>query len=169
MSARLSFLYFFILLFQLVGGAWFGELNAGPKNCDHDIRNLEIWKDLTNFEKTTIQIQDFSSHGGEVNIYREKNQIKALQAIIYGETGKSQIYFYPYDEGLNTYFVNAVDFYYSSSIYMDAEPKTVSTITYKFVVCDNIDIAFPGVSRLSHQLERARSILKKVIDIVEKS
>ena len=86
-----------------------------------DIRSkyTEIRANLDSYDTTMIEIWDESAEGGQATAYYESGNLKLIEVVWLGETGKNQIEYYFNDEKL--IFAFDQDFDYNRPIYWDEE------------------------------------------------
>lgn len=79
----------------------------------------ETRNNLNGFEKINIDILDESAEGGQGTAYYDKNDLKLIKVVWYGETGK-RIMAYYFDKG-DLYFASDQNFRYNAPMYLDKE------------------------------------------------
>jgi hypothetical protein len=76
-----------------------------------------IHKNLNSYDTTMTQIWNESTEGGQATAYYDDKELKMIQAIWFGETGKKMIEYY-FDQGQLIFAFNQ-DFFYNRPIYWD--------------------------------------------------
>ncbi|MGF1724238.1 hypothetical protein [Photobacterium nomapromontoriensis] len=127
-------------------------------NCNYKMLsnqiNIDITK-LTSIEKPSLEE---STEGGLVTEYWNKDKLKKITVDYFGETGKSEISYYPKD---GNYFVNLKNTYYTSPIY-DKSSDVASVSEFKFIICNEKNPNYPNSSELNTEYNRAIYILKNI-------
>lgn len=85
----------------------------------NDIRSTysEIRANLDSYDTTMIEIWDESPEGGQATAYYESENLKLIEVVWFGDTGKNQIEYYFNDGKL--IFAFEKDFEYNQPIYLD--------------------------------------------------
>ncbi len=86
---------------------------------DIRLKYTNIKENLNFYDTTMIEIWDESTEGGQAIAYYDKGQIKIIEVVWLGETGKRQIEYYFNDGKL--IFAFDQDFDYNRPIYWDEE------------------------------------------------
>ena len=117
--------------------------------------------DLNTFEKVEKKILGKSSEGANVEYYYSGSELKAVKAIYYGETSKTEIeYFF---KTQSNYVSILSDYYYSAPIYM-ADSKVVSSSISKFIVCNDELMRGIGDNIIVSRFERASKALDGILE-----
>ena len=77
---------------------------------------LAINKQLGRYQKKTRDAPDMSTEGGEVIGYYDKNSLKKIQCVFYGETGRAEVDYYLNNKGL--FFVFRKQIFYDKPMYL---------------------------------------------------
>lgn len=111
-----------ILLISTIMFLTFNFLFAQKKDIlvkDIRLKYINIKENLNFYDTTMIEIWDESTEGGQATAYYEKGQIKLIEVIWLGETGRRQIEYYFNDGKL--IFAFDQEFNYNRPIYWDEE------------------------------------------------
>ncbi|OJI20250.1 hypothetical protein VV99796_03917 [Vibrio vulnificus] len=99
-----------------------------------------------------------SSEGSLIKEYWDGDELKIVRVIYYGETGKSELSYYPSDKD---YLVKVSDYFYTVPIYLESS-KIVSIKESIFAICHDIEPNYPNSSSLDTEYKRALSILNQL-------
>ncbi|MFZ4546381.1 MAG: hypothetical protein ACOYN4_03045 [Bacteroidales bacterium] len=126
MTVRLVLLFFFLNVFGLFTANSIREHSAAQKGTNIDtvqvIKKIQqnyslINSNLGKYSIVQKTIEDRSTEGGEIRMYFEKQALKKVVAIYYGEMGKVSTDFYFNADSL--YFVYQAVFNYNNPIYTE--------------------------------------------------
>jgi len=77
---------------------------------------LAINKHLSQYKKKSRDVSELSAEGGEVIGYYDKNKLKKMHCIFYGEMGKAETDYYFNDKGL--FFLFRKETFYDKPMYL---------------------------------------------------
>ena len=90
---------------------------------------LAINNQLRLYRKKTRDAPDMSAEGGAVTGYYDKNSLKKIHSIFYGETGRAEVDYYFNSKGL--FFVFRKEIFYDKPMYLkDAKIKNTNEMRY---------------------------------------
>lgn len=95
---------------------------------------LAINKHLKLYRKKVKDAADMSAEGGEVTGYYDKNILKKIHAVFYGETGRAEEDYYLNSKGL--FFVFRKDIFYDKPMYLKGS-KIKSAVETRYYIHSN--------------------------------
>lgn len=95
---------------------------------------LAINKHLKLYKKKVKDAPDMSAEGGEVTGYYDKNSLKKIHAVFYGETGRAEENYYLNNKGL--FFVFRKEIFYDKPMYLKGS-KIKSTVETRYYIHSN--------------------------------
>lgn len=75
----------------------------------------------TSYKRTSKDLNDYSTEGGSVSVFSDKDQIRKAKTIFYGETGKAITEYYFWDN--KVFFIFRQNYRYNSSIYITEDTE----------------------------------------------
>jgi len=117
-------------------------------------------EEIEAFQRKTITIYELSTEGTSIDIYRSKDKLKVIKAILFGETGKLEITYY-FGAKNDQYLVRYIETNYSGFIY-DKGMYIASTSDSKFVVCEDTKPNYPRADSFDKKHRNAISIFNKI-------
>jgi hypothetical protein len=97
-----------LVIWASFSGLAFAQSDANLSPIRKTVESIN--KTQSKLAQTTVRLENLSTEGGEAKIFRDKNQIKKIEAQINGETGYSIIELYYKDE--KPIFIYERDFRY---------------------------------------------------------
>jgi len=88
-----------------------------------------INKQLKHYKKKIKDAPDMSAEGGEVTGYYDKNILKKIHAVFYGETGRAEVDYYLNNKKL--FFVFRNDIFYDKPMYLK-NSKVKNTVETRY-------------------------------------
>jgi hypothetical protein len=95
---------------------------------------LAINKQLRLYRKKVKDAPDMSAEGGEVIGYYDKNSLKKIHCIFYGETGRAEVDYYLNNKGL--FFVLRKEIFYDKPMYLK-DSKIKNTVETRYYLHGN--------------------------------
>jgi hypothetical protein len=126
-----------------------------------------INKHLKLYRKKTKDASDMSAEGGEVTGYYDKNSLKKIHCIFYGEMGRAEVDYYLNGEHL--FFVFKKEIFYDKPMYLK-DFKIKNTVETRYYIHGNKvvkSIAKPSTSTILSYSEIEEG-LKQILDILNK-
>jgi len=126
-----------------------------------------INKQLRHYKKKTKDAPDMSAEGGEVTGYYDKNILKKIHCVFYGETGRAEEDYYLNNKGL--FFVFRKEIFYDKPMYLkDSKIKSTVEIRYYLYGAKVIkSIEKPKTSTMLSYNE-IKEELKQILNILNK-
>ncbi|WP_426328217.1 hypothetical protein [Pedobacter sp. R-06] len=124
-----------------------------------------INKQLKHYKKKAKDVPDMSAEGGEVIGYYNKNILKKIHCVFYGETGRAEVDYYLNNKGL--FFVFRKEICYDKPMYVK-DSKIKNTVETRYYIHSNKvikSIAKPSTSAILSYSEIVDD-LKQVLDIL---
>jgi hypothetical protein len=126
-----------------------------------------INKQLWHYKKKAKDAPDMSAEGGEVIGYYDKNILKKIHCVFYGETGRAEVDYYLNSKGL--FFVFRKEMFYDKPMYLkDSKIKNTNETRYYLYgakVIKSIDKSKTSTllsyNEIKEELKQILSILKK--------
>ncbi|ARS38678.1 hypothetical protein CA265_02890 [Sphingobacteriaceae bacterium GW460-11-11-14-LB5] len=95
---------------------------------------LAINKQLSLYRKKTKDAPGVSAEGGEVTGYYDKNTLKKMHCVFYGETGRAEVDYYLNNKGL--FFVFRKEIFYDKPMYVKGS-KIKNTVETRYYIHSN--------------------------------
>lgn len=105
------------IIFFVISGINAQSQDLTIKDIREKYKNIR--DNLTSYTLTNIEILDESAEGGEGKAYFDKNDIKLIEVVWYGETGKRVLEYYFDNDSL--FFAFEQLFEYNAPMYIDKE------------------------------------------------
>ncbi|MGF1688449.1 hypothetical protein L4C36_17475 [Photobacterium japonica] len=146
----------FIILFAIIPINQAIALDSSTCNYKtlSKLANIDI-KKLTSIEKPTLEE---STEGGQITEYWGNEKLKKIKVNYFGETGESEISYYPKD---GNYFVKLKEIYYTLPIY-DNSSDIASMSEFNFIICDGKTPNYPNSSEIETKYNQATHTIKSI-------
>lgn len=124
-----------------------------------------INKQLKHYKKKIKDAPDMSAEGGEVTGYYDKNSLKKIHAVFYGETGRTELDYYLNNQEL--FFVFRKEIFYDKPMYLK-DSKIKNTVETRYYLEGNEVIksmAKPSTS-ITLSYSEIEEALKQILGIL---
>jgi hypothetical protein len=124
-----------------------------------------INQQLRFYKKKVKDVPDVSAEGGAVTGYYDKNILKKIHCVFYGETGRAEVDYYLNNKGL--FFVLRKDIFYNTPMYVKGS-KIKNTVETRYYIDGNKvikSIVKPNTSAILSYSEIEEG-LKQILDIL---